>query len=67
MLGSLILYLKGMRIMMFQLSGFYCNPTIIAKVNFCGLGYSAPETNQTGLNLQGDGHHLRQQPPGSGR
>ena len=28
-LGSLILYLKGMRIMMFQLSGFYfkCNVT----------------------------------------
>ena len=26
MLGSLILYLKGMRIMMFQLSGFYYNP-----------------------------------------
>ena len=25
MLGSLILYLKGMRIMMFQLSGFYCS------------------------------------------
>ena len=24
-LGSLILYLKGMRIMMFQLSGFYYN------------------------------------------
>ena len=24
-LGSPILYLKGMRIMMFQLSGFYCN------------------------------------------
>ena len=23
MLGSLILYLKGMRLMMFQLSGFY--------------------------------------------
>ena len=23
-LGSLILYLRGMRIMMFQLSGFYC-------------------------------------------
>ena len=30
MLGPLILYLKGMRIMMFQLSGFYCK----------GLGYS---------------------------
>ena len=25
-LGSLILYLKGMRIMMFHLSGFYCIP-----------------------------------------
>ena len=25
MLGCLILYLKGMRRMMFQLSGFYCN------------------------------------------
>ena len=24
MLGSLILYLKGMRMMMFQLSGYYC-------------------------------------------
>ena len=24
MLGSLILYLKGMRTTMFQLSGFYC-------------------------------------------
>ena len=24
MLGSLMLYLKGMRIIMFQLSGFYC-------------------------------------------
>ena len=24
MLGSLILYLKGTRILMFQLSGFYC-------------------------------------------
>ena len=24
MLGSLIVYLKGMRIMMFQLSGYYC-------------------------------------------
>ena len=23
-LGSLILYFKGMRLMMFQLSGFYC-------------------------------------------
>ena len=24
MLGSLIIYLKGMRLLMFQLSGFYC-------------------------------------------
>ena len=26
MLGSLIVYLKGMRIMMFQLSGYYYKP-----------------------------------------
>ena len=30
MLGSLILYFKGMRRMMFQLSGFYCK-TLTAK------------------------------------
>ena len=31
MLGSLILYLKGMRRMMFQLSGFYCKEVGSAK------------------------------------
>ena len=34
MLGSLILYTKGMRIMMFQLSGFYCS-----KVPLQGFGF----------------------------
>ena len=36
MLGSLILYLKGMRIMMFQLSGFYCRVlrVFVAKRSF---------------------------------
>ena len=29
MLGSLILYLKGMRIMMFQLSGYYYRPQAV--------------------------------------
>ena len=29
MLGSPILYLKGMRILMFQLSGFYCIPYMV--------------------------------------
>ena len=28
MLGSLILYLKGMRTIMFQLSGFYCRDSL---------------------------------------
>ena len=28
-LGSLILYLKGMRITMFQLSGFYCKSMVL--------------------------------------
>ena len=31
MLGSPILYLKGMRIMMFQLSGFYCKDSFPAE------------------------------------
>ena len=39
MLGSLILYLKGMRIMMFQLSGFYYTP-------------QPPETALTFLNVR---------------
>ena len=30
MLGSLILYLKGMRLMMFQLSGFYFRLAVAA-------------------------------------
>ena len=34
-LGSLILYLKGMRLMMFQLSGFYCKG--IYKGSFTGI------------------------------
>ena len=45
MLGSLILYLKGMRIMMFQLSGFYCNvPTQRAQY---------PLIKEYGLNYRG--------------
>ena len=35
-LGSLILYLKGMRIQMFQLSGFYC-------IQMCSQRWSGPE------------------------
>ena len=34
-LGSLILYLKGMRRMMFQLSGFHCS--IESRVNLWGF------------------------------
>ena len=34
-LGSPMLYLKGMRIMMFQLSGFYCNlGALIIRIGF---------------------------------
>ena len=40
MLGSLILYLKGMRTTMFQLSGFYCtSPTTTHTL------YSTPYAN----------------------
>ena len=40
MLGSLILYLKGMRTTMFQLSGFYCKPKQPPRVprRDCRLG-----------------------------
>ena len=31
-LGSLILYLKGMRRMMFQLSGFYCRGKLVNEL-----------------------------------
>ena len=34
MLGSLILSLKGMRIMMFQLSGFYCRVSLVVIFSF---------------------------------
>ena len=45
MLGSLILYNKGMRIMMFQLSGFYCilNPKKLEtalRTNNAGIPYT---------------------------
>ena len=36
MLGSLILYFKGMRRMMFQLSGFYCNIPQEFSLHDCG-------------------------------
>ena len=35
MLGSLIIYLKGMRRMMFQLSGFYYTPS------YCKFAFGA--------------------------
>ena len=37
MLGSLILYLKGMRIMMLQLSGFHCRGLAVRGLGFTGL------------------------------
>ena len=37
MLGSPILYLKGMRIMMFQLSGFYCKVVTVSQTSACGI------------------------------
>ena len=37
MLGSLILYLKGMRTTMFQLSGFYCR-SFRLQVKFWDFG-----------------------------
>ena len=45
MLGSLILYLKGMRTIMFQLSSFYCKPSL--KVALCRLvGSGRPRASE---------------------
>ena len=42
MLGSLILYLKGMRIIMFQLSGFYNKPLVAEWIHFTLFGLILP-------------------------
>ena len=44
MLGSPILYLKGMRILMFQLSGFYCRSFKKAFWEFGCTVHRAPST-----------------------
>ena len=43
MLGSLILYLKGMRIMMFQLSGFYCRVSFWVLIIIRHLLFGVPK------------------------
>ena len=50
MLGSLILYLKGMRIVMFQLSGFYYRSSIrrIPRVFLTLRGFTI-EGSQDGI------------------
>ena len=63
MLGSLIIYLKGMRRMMFQLSGFYYRCRIIrgtqkgtrilTTTHIWGLGASASGTSDFGLRVLG--------------
>ena len=46
LLGSLILYLKGMRILMFQLSGIYYKGSYKTsfKGSYKGLGFKGPCT-----------------------
>ena len=51
MLGSLILYLQGMRIMMFQLSGFYCRAYVAAQGLGFGVWIGLPEGLQTRLTV----------------
>ena len=50
MLGSPILYLKGMRIMMFQLSGFYFRGFGVAK-----FGGEPPKIHDGGRKARGTG------------
>ena len=56
MRGSLIFYLKGMRIMMFQLSGFYCTlPTVAKPVGFGGARGFSPKQRMFGDRLRVQG------------
>ena len=52
MLGSLIIYLKGMRRMMFQLSGFYYRGLGVQGLGF-GLGISALALGRTRRGVEG--------------
>ena len=51
MLGSPILYLKGMGILMFQLSGFYCKAKDITVVS--GMKQKRNEDNHKGFRGSG--------------
>ena len=51
-LGSLILYLQGMRIMMFQLSGFYCRAYVAAQGLGFGVWIGLPEGLPEGLQTR---------------
>ena len=51
MLGSLILYLKGMRIMMFQLSGFYHMHSVRLRADRAHLGFGLTGLQSTRCGL----------------
>ena len=51
MLGSLILYIKGMRILMFQLSGFYCVALEAVRPEACTRGSGTPCPRNTARQL----------------
>ena len=54
MLGSPILYLKGMRLMMFQLSGFYCRGMMsLGSFGFRALGSRRSRVRISGLGVWG--------------
>ena len=60
MLGSPILYLKGMGILMFQLSGFYCINTSVFQrsTKMEGAGYDFKAACQSKLNPNAAYHYL---------
>ena len=53
MLGSLILYLKGMRIMMFQLSGFYYKSYIQKSCPLSSKANSSSMSSEPAKSTQG--------------
>ena len=59
MLGSPILYLKGMRAIMFQLSGFYSRVSVFGRRLRVSSGVCGFRASGGGLRLQGFRFRLR--------
>ena len=56
MLGSPILYLKGRRRMMFQLSGFYCRPKCQRGLGLIAYALTPQPNGEASPRSEGEAH-----------